>query len=65
MNIETLSDITKIIVETDEKALKPLQSSRQRILTVQKVLESELPLNTISVEFENNTKGGNRGTINA
>lgn len=28
------------------------------ILTVQKVLESELPLNTISVEFENNTKGG-------
>ena len=28
------------------------------ILTAQKVLESELPLNTISVEFENNTKGG-------
>lgn len=28
------------------------------ILIVQKVLESELPLNTISVEFENNTKGG-------
>lgn len=27
------------------------------ILTAQKVLESELPLNTISVEFENNTKG--------
>ena len=28
------------------------------ILIVQKVLESELPLNMISVEFENNTKGG-------
>ena len=28
------------------------------ILTAQKVLESELPLNMISVEFENNTKGG-------
>ena len=28
------------------------------ILTAQKVLESELPLNTISVEFENDTKGG-------
>ena len=28
------------------------------ILTVQKVLESELPLNTNSVDFENNTKGG-------
>ena len=27
------------------------------ILTVQKVLESELHLNTISVEFKNNTKG--------
>lgn len=27
------------------------------ILTVQKVLESELHLNTISFEFENNTKG--------
>ena len=26
---------------------------------MQKVLESELPLNMISVEFENNTKGGN------
>ena len=28
------------------------------MLTLQKVLESELPLNMISVEFENNTKGG-------
>ena len=28
------------------------------ILTVQKVLESELHLNTISVDFEKNTKGG-------
>ena len=28
------------------------------ILTVQKALESEFPLNTISVEFKNNTKGG-------
>ena len=28
------------------------------ILIVQKVLESELHLNTISVDFEKNTKGG-------
>lgn len=28
------------------------------MLTLQKVLESELHLNTNSVEFENNTKGG-------
>lgn len=28
------------------------------MLTFRKVLESDLHLNTISVEFENNTKGG-------
>lgn len=28
------------------------------MLTLRKVLESDLHLNTISVEFENNTKGG-------
>ena len=48
MSAEELTDITKIVVEQTKKTLKPLQSSRQRILTVQKVLESELPLNMIS-----------------
>ena len=30
------------------------------MLTLQKVLESDLHLNTNSVEFENNTKGGSK-----